>query len=254
MATTSGGNGINFGVHRHYAWSFYPYESIFFNLVTDAGVPYQNGVLSTNVKATAYFPDGTNFDLHTSAPANTLLLGNNASGLYRLILWGEGAAGGHDAVLAQVGTIGIRIYPTAGEFIPLAGFYEVRPDFDVNLAVTYLPGTSGSDQITGCITIYRWWSKDRLEFPLTATGAARGTSVISSLTLKITDKDSSSNILSLSSGTTGDFSENAFDGNLYFTKAITGLTGARVLTARIQFTYKGYIFNKDFLLPSRFAA
>ena len=251
MATIQQGGIDDLGVMRHYRGS----EVIYFGLTDPTnGAPYANGVLNTNIYITAYFNDGTTWDIHASPPALTLTLGG--AGFYRLALWGDpqgaGSYSGHDVVLAKVGIHGLWIRPVAAEFNPIYLQYEVQPEFDAQLAVTYVPGSSGSDQITGALSIYRWWSHERLTKPLTATtGDATNSVPISSLTLKLTDKDSTSNILSL---TQSDFSENAFDGNLYFTKAITGITGARVLTARLSFVHKGFTYAKDLVLPARFGA
>jgi hypothetical protein len=251
LAIQNGGT-IDLGVMRHYR----SVEPVYFGLTDPTtGAAYQAGVLGTNIQATVYFPDGTTHDKSTSAPALTLTLGNN--GYYRLILWGEGTAGGHDVDLAQIGTCGLLIEPVANEFFGLYMQYHVRGDLDPQMAVTYVPGPSNSSLISGCISIHRWWNHEWMDFPLTATGAALGrTTVITGLTVKITDKDSASNLVVLSGLSTagGDFSENAFDGNVYFTKAITGISGARVLTAHLSFVYSGYTYHKDFLIPSRFGA
>lgn len=252
MADVQTGGCIDLGEMRHYR----NIEPIYFGLCDPTtGVGYAGGVIGTNIQATVYLPDGTTHDKHTSAPAGTLTLGGN--NYYRLVLWGEEQTGGHDKDLSQVGTCGLLIEPVANEFFPLFMQYHVRPDLDTQMAVTYVPGPSNTSLISGCISIHRWWDHNFLDFPLTATGASGGrTTVITNLSVKITDKDSTSNIVSLSGLATagGDFSENAFDGNVYFTKAITGITGARVLTAHLAFTYSGYNYHKDFVIPSRFGA
>lgn len=241
------GGVIDLGVMRHARSS----EAVYFGLVDPVtGFPYTGGALQTNITVTVYFPDATFYVKSTGAPAGTLTLGG--AGYYRLALWGESLDD-----LNQVGTHGMLVQPVTSEFSPVYFQYRVEPEFDVQMAVTYAPGPSNTSLLTGCISIYRWWSHEWLDFPLTATGAALSrSSVISNLSLKITDKDSASNLVNLSGLVTagGDFAENAFDGNIYFTKAITGITGARVLTARLSFTYHGYSYSKDFTIPSRFGA
>jgi hypothetical protein len=246
------GGVIDLGVMRHYRSS----EEIYFGLTDPTtGVPYDNGVLNTNIAVTVYLPDGSTHVKSTSAPAFTLTLGSG--GFYRLLLWGESQTGGHDVDLSQTGTCLLLIQPVSSEFSPLYFQYHVQPELDVQMAVTYAPGPSNTSLITGCISIHRWWSHEWLDFPLTATGAFNSrTTVITDLSVKITDKDSASNLVNLSGLSTagGDFSENAFDGNVYFTKQVLGITGARVLTAHLSFVYSGYTFHKDFLIPARFGA
>jgi hypothetical protein len=212
------------------------------------------------VKVKVFGPTGGTHDKDAnSPPANTLTsLGN---GMYLMALWGSGnSANSHDSDLALEGTYGVKVYPTAAEFATQIFTYDVRADFDVKAAFTYSVGTAGQDQISGCLSITRWNPQVTFFAPLTATNrpAAGGTQCLYNLSVVITDKDSGSNILSVSSNTVGDFTENTFDGNVYFTKAISGITGARVLTARVKFAYVTGLPTStwafDFPLPARFAA
>jgi len=230
MATTSAGSAQYAGTKRYGIGV----ESVLFRLVQEDGAPFSGGVLGTTVKATVYFPDGSIHDKHTSPPANTLTLGGD--GFYRLVLWGEPQIGGHDVDLAQVGLCGLKIYPTTpGDFIPVAMMYEVRPDFDVKLGLSYLPGPSSAPQISGCISIHRWWDHKHYFSPLTATNRPDGTaSVISNLSLAVTDRAANTNLIVVS-GT--DFVENTFDGNIYFSKTVLGITGARVVSATLKFNH-----------------
>lgn len=230
----------DFGVQRHYRSS----EYIYVLLQTPAGVAFTGGTLAAgSIRCTLSFPDGTTKDKHTSPPANSLLeLGN---GLYRITLWGSGQSSGVDDVdLAQVGRVGVIVYSNTGAFETVAGHYDVRPDWKPKLAVTYLPGPSGSDQISGAITINRWWSNEKMLLPIS------GTPGITSLTLRISDKDSVANLLNLSVGA-GELVENTFDSAIYFAVPIAGVTGGRVLLARLSGTYKGSTISEDFLLPAR---
>ena len=73
---------------------------------------------------------------------------------------------------------------------------------------------------------------------------------ISNLALRITDKDSGANIVNLTQAG-GDFTENTFDGNVYFVKSINGISGGRVLTGRVSFTYAQKDIIQDVLFVSR---
>jgi hypothetical protein len=254
MATVRTGGIGSWGVKDFYKSN----EPVYFQLNDPTtGDPYSGGVLGTNVKVKVFNPAGSTHDKDAnSPPAFTLTsLGN---GMYLMALWGEGAsANSHDFDLKLEGTYGVKIYPTAAEFATQVFTYDVVKQLDAKLAVTYLPGTAGSDQITGCLSIFRWKTKQHMFSPLTATNrdASEGTQTLQNMTITITDKDSTSNIVSLS-GT--DLVENTFDGNVYFTKAINGITGARVLTVRLKFQYindtaqTSSVF--DFEIPARFAA
>lgn len=230
----------DFGVQRHYRSS----EYIYVLLQTPGGVAFTGGTLASgSIRCTLTFPDGTTKDKHTSPPANSLLeIGN---GLYRITLWGSGQVSGVDDVdLAQVGRVGVIFYSATSAFEAVGGYFDVRPDWVSKLAVTYRPGPSGSDLITGAISFSRWWSREKLLLPLSGTPAITG------LSLKITDKDAVANIVNLTSGA-GELVENAFDSGIYFEEPIAGVTGGRVLLARLTGTYKGYAFSEDFLLPAR---
>ena len=260
MATVHSTAVVNWGIKNLYNTS----EPVYFQLCDPAtGDPYTGGVLGTNVKVKVFLPTGATHDKDANSPP-ALTLNSVGNGMYLMALWGEGqSANDHDLDLAIVGTYSVKIYPTAAEFAVQTATYEVLGNIDCKAAFTYVTGTSGSDQIAGCISIFRWRNRNHLFSPLTATNrpAGQGAQVIENLTLKITDKDAASNIISL---TASDFTENTFDGNLYFQKDITGITGSRVLNARVEFNYHAlpgespfFVTNRftfDFPLPSRFSA
>jgi len=237
------GTSNDFGVMRHYRAS----EDLFLELSKANGTPYVGGSLgAADIKVTLFFPDGTTKAKHTGTiPAGTLT--SLGGGLYRLKLWGEGKPAGTDVDLAQAGRCGVLVEDGSGaaHFANVGGSYDVRPDFDVQFAVAYVPGSGGSDQISGAFSFHRWWSHELMLAPLT------GTVPITGLTLRISDKDSVAALVTISGA---DFVESAFDGNVYFTKPISGVTGARALTARLTGSWKGFAIQHDFLIQVPVAA
>jgi len=242
------------GPKRHYRNS----ESIFVNLTKQTdGQPYTTAVVSANldpahVLMKVVLPDGNVHTKSASAPEFTMVHAENAqpNGHYRVQLWGETIAGGHDVDLAQAGEAYLVVAPVGTEFNPICVGFTVETNMNATLGVTWAPGPSNTDLIRGCLGLTRWHG-ERFDFPITATGAVLvGTStprvtVVSSLLLKISDADNA-NILTLNSAD-DDFTEGA-DGSVYFEKAIAGLTGNRALTARVQAVYKGKTFDKEFPL------
>lgn len=229
----------DFGVMRHYRSS----EDLFLHLQDSSGADITGvtlGALSMNCEVVK--PDGTTYSKTTGQPGSTLT--SLGQGMYKLKLWGEGQSAGVDGDLNQVGNHTVRIWHGTGAFLSQTIAYRVAADWDIQLAVTYTPGAAGTDQLTGSISFYRWWSKERFSSPIT-----RGVP-ITSYQLKISDV-TTANLTTVSGS---DFTEGIGDTNLYFTKAILGLTGSRALNARLTFTYSGIVFTRDFPLIARFAA
>jgi hypothetical protein len=250
MSTLSPGGVFNAGIKRHYRG----FEFVVFQLTDPVtGVPYTGGVTGTNldpahVIATVILPSGIIHVKSASPPNLTLTLGGD--GMYRMVLWGEGVSGGHDVDLSEEGDCMLKIQPVGAEFNPLLMTYQVRSELDVQLAILPSVGPSDAPQITGCLSIHRWWSKDFLDFPVTAVGASGGrTTVVTALTIQLSDL-TIPNIVQISGA---DLHEGA-DGNVYFTKPMLGLTGARAINARVTFNYKGKAFRRDFPIEIPLAA
>jgi len=262
MAISIGGSSW-LGTKRH---AFTLGEQVEFSLTKPDGTPYTNGTIgaglsetirTTEVKAVVLLPTGATHNLHDSPPG--LAMRHLGDGVYALTLWGEGSVSPHEVCLSSVGDYGLKVLPVAAEFNPFCGQYAVRAEWDVQCAVTYIPGASGSDQIAGLISIHRWWNHAQLFKPLTATGAPNGRlSVINTLAVTISD---ASGTIATFTHASGDFSEGA-DGNIYWAKAVMGITGARSLTARVTFTYVTAVsggvqmdsYAKDFPIVAPMAA
>ena len=237
------------GERKHFA----PYEVAYFKLLKQSDdTPYTGGVFGTTVFASVYLPDGITVWDKTTSPVPAFTFTEINTGLYRLALWGEGQPNGHNKDLSQEGDVLLQVRPAASEFWPITQLFSVRSDFDVKFACTSVPGpTAGQDILSGVISISRWFKKTLLDKPLTAAGALNSrTSVITGLSVTITDKNGST-LVTLSGA---DFFEGSADGDVYFHKTIAGLTGAKMLVARVTFDYVGVHVVRDFPIQNRWGA
>lgn len=193
-------------------------------------------------------------NLHIIAPDGTLKTFNGAGtepadvwaqtskpGVYRVRLYGSGATQAADKLpLAQIGNYGLLVEPAGTTtFDPVAAQYEVRPDFDLRFAGTYVPGSGGTDKFKASLAIFRWWSHEVLnptDVDLTA------------VSINLRDRSGTSFV----SAVLGDAVIN--NNALFFDKAITGLTGGDVLEADVQVTWKAVTHRQFFPLVSRFGA
>jgi len=247
----------NWGILRHY-WptgrllpvSGIGGEAIHFALVDAAGVRVPNvantsvqiDIVPLDISALAYAKSATFTQSGGPNGDGGATWQNLTNGNYCLRMYGFDTAAPHNKDLLYTGryTVAIKYVSGVAAFEPIFGLYDVRADWDIEFSCAYVPGSSGDDAIKGCVDIFHWWNRARLD-----------PDDVGLTQVEISMRDvAGTNWLSVKKSL-GDFT--VVNGHLWFNKTIdAGIPGGEVLLVEVALIYNGIPYAKQFAVPVRY--